>query len=118
MVSQLTNATSFTSSGLRDWLIQRVTSVILGAYFIFLLIYSLNSAHLDYFSWQLLFAHTWMRVFTVLSLLSLFMHAWIGIWTVITDYVKVTWLRLLVEILVVIALVSYLIWGIAILWGS
>lgn len=118
MVSKLTNVTSLTGLGLRDWLVQRVTSIILGVYVIFLLGYILISAPLDYFSWQALFAKNWMRVFSVLFLLSLFMHAWVGMWTVITDYVKAAWLRLLIELIVIIVLFVYLIWGISILWSS
>ena len=63
MVSKLANVTSLSSEGLRDWLIQRVTSVILGVYLLFLLGYILFGAQVDYFSWQALFANSWMRVF-------------------------------------------------------
>jgi succinate dehydrogenase / fumarate reductase, membrane anchor subunit len=64
-----------------------------------------------------LYAHWTMRIFSLLALLSLFYHAWIGIWTVITDYIKPVALRLIIEIIVVLALICYLIWGIEILWG-
>lgn len=119
MVSKLINVTSLTGEGLRDWLVQRVTSVILGGYLIFLLGYLLTTgSQLDYFSWQALFSNNWMRVFSILFLLSLFMHAWVGIWTVITDYLKAAWLRLLVQVTVILMLIVYLIWGVSILWSA
>lgn len=116
-VKKLTNVMSLTGNGLRDWLVQRVTSLILTAYSLFLLGYIMLHAGLDYSTWQGLFSHTGMRVFTVLSLLSLAWHVWIGMWTIATDYIKPTAIRLAFEIMVIIALFACVIWGIAILWG-
>jgi succinate dehydrogenase / fumarate reductase membrane anchor subunit len=110
------SATSLTSSGLRDWLVQRVSAVILAAYFIFLLAYFILHPHLQYAGWQQLFACNLMRIFTLLALLSLVGHSWIGIWTVITDYIKCAWARLLLEVILILALLGYLFWGIEILW--
>ncbi len=107
---------SLTPNGLRDWFIQRVTAVIIALYVIFLTGYILLHSQLDYAAWQGLFAHPFMRFFTFLTLLSIVAHAWIGIWTVLTDYVKVVWLRLVLEILMALALIFYLVWGIQILW--
>ncbi|MFN7096449.1 MAG: succinate dehydrogenase, hydrophobic membrane anchor protein, partial [Gammaproteobacteria bacterium] len=81
------NATSYSSNGLRDWLVQRVSAVVLGVYFLFLLVVIISHPGIDYASWQGLFAQIWMKVFTLIVLLSLFAHAWIGVWTVLTDYV-------------------------------
>lgn len=105
-----------TGNGLKDWFVQRVSAVIIGLYVIFLAGYILSHSLLDYVTWQGLFAHPFMRFFTFLTLLSVVVHAWIGIWTVLTDYVKVVWLRLSLEVLMALALLFYLIWGIQILW--
>ena len=70
-VKKLTNVTSLTGNGLRDWLVQRITSLILTAYSLFLLGYIMLHAGLDYTTWQGLFNHMAMRIFTVLTLLSL-----------------------------------------------
>ncbi len=108
---------SLTRNGLRDWFVQRITAVIIGLYVIFLAAYILLHLPLDYATWQGLFAHPFMRFFTFLTLLSIVAHAWIGIWTILTDYVKVIWLRIVLEILMILALIFYLVWGIRILWG-
>ncbi len=111
------NVTSYSGNGLRDWLLQRVSAYVLGFYLVFLLcVYFLNPS-IDYALWHSLFANIWVKLFTVLALLSLLVHTWIGIWTVITDYVKVTGIRLLKEAIVMLALLTYLVWALVILWS-
>jgi succinate dehydrogenase / fumarate reductase membrane anchor subunit len=107
----------FSRSGLRDWVIQRISAVILALYTFFILGFLLTHAEVDFISWQVLFSHPWVRIFSVLALLSLIMHAWIGIWIVTTDYIKPFSIRLLCQIAVIIALMGYLVWGIAIVWN-
>jgi succinate dehydrogenase / fumarate reductase membrane anchor subunit len=80
----VTSVTSFSRTGLSDWLIQRVTSIILLAYFL-LIAYQLMGS-VDYTSWARLFEQTWMKVFTLMAALSLAAHSWIGLWSVFTDY--------------------------------
>ncbi len=111
------NATSYSGSGLRDWLIQRVTAMILALYVIFLAGYILLVPKLTFVVWESLFSHMMMKVATLFALLALIMHAWIGMWTILTDYVKCVCIRLVLEIAIVIALVSYFIWGAIILWS-
>ena len=120
----VTAVTSFGRSGLYDWLIQRVTAVIMGAYTIFLAVYILAHPELSFVEWQGLFGHLWMRVFSLLTLISIAVHAWIGMWSVLTDYVtirlmgpKATFLRILAQMLMGLVTVTYVIWGIEILWG-
>jgi len=117
MVKQLTNVTSLTRNGLRDWLIQRVTSVVAAVYILFLFGFFISHSSLHFYDWQELFASHPIKIFSVLFLLSVIWHAWIGIWTVITDYVKPFVVRLLVQVSVILALFIYLIWGIKILWS-
>ena len=80
----VTSVTSFSRTGLSDWLIQRVTSIILLAYFL-LIAYQLMGS-VDYTAWARLFEQTWMKVFTLMAALSLAAHSWIGLWSVFTDY--------------------------------
>lgn len=110
-------ATSLTGNGTRDWLVQRVSAVILAAYTLFLLGYVLMHQPLDYLQWRGLFDHGWMRIFSFLTLLSMLYHTWIGMWTVFTDYITCPCLRLGLQVAVIIALLSYLVWGVCIVWG-
>lgn len=113
----VSNVTSLTGSGLKDWLIQRVSAVLIAAYTVFLLTYYIVTPAITYQQWHQLFQSNWMRISTVLVLLAFVLHAWVGIWTVTTDYLKGTMLRVTIQILVIVALLALLIWGIDILWG-
>lgn len=111
-------ATSLTSTGLRDWLVQRFSAIVLGLYFIFLMGFFIGHHHqLSYQDWQALFSHPAMRIFSFLALLSLVAHSWVGIWTVLTDYVKCMCVRLFLEAVMVLALVAFLVWGVEIIWS-
>lgn len=112
----VTIATNLGRSGLQDWIIQRISAIILSLYAIFIFAFWLLQANAGYYAWQELFHNNFMRFFTFLTLLSLVAHAWIGIWIITTDYLKITWLRLTTQILVYILLVFYVVWGIQILW--
>lgn len=102
--------------GLRDWLLQRVTAVIMVLYTIFLaiLVFSVPS---DHGSWKSLFQMQWVRLFSFVTFLALFMHAWVGIRDVLMDYLQDVGVRLVLQVLVIAALVMYTAWAIQILWG-
>ncbi len=102
--------------GLRDWLAQRVTAVILALYAIVLGGYALFAADLSYDKWAGLFAPTGMKVLTLLALFSLFFHAWIGIRDIWMDYVKPVAVRLTLQVLTILWLVGCAIWSVQILW--
>ena len=112
------NIMSFGRSGLSDWIVQRVTAVIVAAFSIFLLGFIVFNQPLDFSTWHDLFAGLPMRIFTVLALISLLVHAWIGMWTIATDYVKPAWLRLLLELLIILSLAVFLFWGLYILFEA
>ena len=111
------SATSFGKPGLQDWILQRISAVVLVVYCFFLLGYLLKHHPLHYRVWHPLFTHEWMRIFSLAALLSLLLHAWIGLWTMTTDYLKVEWLRRFAQISILLMLSSDFLWGIAILWG-
>lgn len=102
--------------GFRDWLIQRTTAILIGLYAIGLIIYVFNHADMTFATWQQLFSHMWMKIATIIALVSVLWHAWIGLWTVFTDYVKCKKLRLVLEVIVCLLLVFYLIWTLMIVF--
>ncbi len=116
MVKKLTTDMSLTGNGLRDWLVQRFSSLIIAIYFLVLLGFFILHPHLNYSTFQHFFASTWIQVFTLITLLSLFLHAWVGIWTVITDYINPIAIRLTIQALVILTLLIYFFWGVEILW--
>lgn len=120
----VTAVTNLGRSGVYDWLIQRASAVIMALYTIFIVAYVLITPELDYAQWQALFGQLWMRVFTLMTLLSIVAHAWIGLWAVLTDYLtermmgnKATVLRLLAQALLAVVAITYTLWGVEIIWG-
>lgn len=114
----VTNVTSLTGNGLKDWLIQRVTAVFFAAYVIFIFGFLLAHSNLQYTQWQALFHTPLFQIASVIALISLSLHSWIGIWTVTTDYMKCTVIRLSVQLFVVLWLLSQFIWGLMMVWGQ
>ncbi len=103
--------------GLRDWLIQRITAVVMAVYIVSLAAYLLWQPNLDYDIWIALFSSLPVRTFSLLFLMSLFYHAWVGIRDIVMDYVKSAAMRLVIHVLVILALLLYTIWSVQILWG-
>ena len=119
-----TSVTSFGRSGLSDWLLQRVTAVVLAAYVIFLAGYLVINSDLQYEQWVALHSHFCMKVFNVMAVLSVAVHAWIGLWAVLTDYVtvrlmgpKATPIRIVLQLAMIAVIFVYVLWAIDILWG-
>lgn len=104
-------------SGLHDWLLQRISAVVLAVYFVFLAGFFVLKSPIDYLSWQALFACQAMKVFSLLALIAFLVHAWIGLWIVTTDYLKALSLRLPVQVAIILACLSVLLWGVSILWS-
>ena len=104
--------------GLRDWLAQRVTAVVMAIYTLVLLTALLGLPRLDYPHWKALWELPIMRFATVLFALSLLLHAWVGMRNIFMDYIKPLALRLTLFALVIVALVTYGAWTVQILWGA
>jgi succinate dehydrogenase / fumarate reductase, membrane anchor subunit len=102
--------------GLKDWLAQRITAVIMAVFTLVFLVIYLMSGKLDYGTWANIFAPTWMKVLTVMTFLSLGYHAWIGLRDIYMDYIGAASIRLFLEAATILALVGYGVWAIAILW--
>lgn len=120
----VSSVTGLGRSGLSDWLIQRVSAVVLLAYLLFIAAYIGTADTLTHAQWQGLFSETWMRVFSLGALLSLCAHAWIGMWTISTDYITnrmlgaaATRIRLLFQLACLLVLLCYFVWCVQILWS-
>jgi succinate dehydrogenase / fumarate reductase membrane anchor subunit len=118
----VTAVTSMGRSGLYDWLMQRVSAVILLVYVLY--VAAVLVCGVDYGEWKDLFSQTWMRIFSLLALLSLGIHAWVGLWAVFTDYFTERMMgrfgnvvRFAAQAVSAIIMFIYTVWGIQILWG-
>ena len=120
----VTAVTSYGRSGLSDFVIQRVSAIVLALYTVFLVGFILLTPEVTFEVWKQLFSHLWMRVFSLMALLSIAAHAWIGLWVILTDYLterlmgsKALALRMIVLSVYAVVTITYLVWGIEILWG-
>ena len=121
----VTQSVNLSRNGVTDWIIQRVTSVILAAYTLCVLGFILMNPDLDYATWSNYFNHSAMQIFTMLALVSTCAHGWIGIWTIGSDYLRehlmgpmATGIRMIFQIGCVLLTVAYFLWGMNILWGN
>ena len=102
--------------GLSDWLMQRITAVVVALYVLLLLGILMLKPGLDLAAWRSLFAGQAFRLATFVALISMFLHAWVGMRDIIMDYIRPTGVRLTLEVLVIGALVVYTGWTLQILW--
>jgi succinate dehydrogenase / fumarate reductase membrane anchor subunit len=114
MVSRVVSGAHY---GLRDWLVQRFSAVIMLAYSVTLIAYVAMHQPLHYATWHALFSHASMRYFTLLFALSLYLHAWVGVRDILMDYVRLTWVRLSLQVATIVVLVLYGMWIVTILWS-
>ena len=102
--------------GLRDWLAQRITAVVMAAYLIVFGTYAAFVLPPGYEAWAGLFAPLWMKVATLVVIVALVYHAWIGMREIFMDYVKPTWIRLFAYVLTILWLAACAVWSVQILW--
>jgi succinate dehydrogenase / fumarate reductase membrane anchor subunit len=102
--------------GLRDWLGQRVTAVVMALYTLIVVAAVLSGAASTLDGWKALISHGFMRFLSFLFVVSLCFHAWIGVRDIWMDYIKPVGLRLTLHVLTLLALVGYAGWATQILW--
>jgi len=114
MVQSITN---LSRSGLADWMVQRFTAVVLAVFTVFIAAFIFLNPDLTYSQWSALFDLTWVKIFTLITVLSVVGHAWVGLWTVATDYIKPAMFRFVFLCVTGITLFVYLIITATALWG-
>jgi succinate dehydrogenase / fumarate reductase membrane anchor subunit len=104
--------------GLKDWLLQRLTAVLMVAYTLVLLGIALWNGGYDYALWRALFGSSAFLLASFLFMVALLYHAWIGVRDIYMDYVKPVGVRLALQCVSVALMIAYLGWTIQILWGA
>jgi succinate dehydrogenase / fumarate reductase membrane anchor subunit len=103
-------------TGLRAWLVQRITAVYMLLFIVLFLIHFVVDPPHSYPAW-----HGWMMsssvsIATVVFFAALLAHAWVGVRDVILDYIHPTALRVCVFVLLGVGLAAMGIWVIRVLW--
>jgi len=103
--------------GIRDWLAQRVTAVLMAVFTLVVLAQLLlTRGEIGYDKWAGIFAPQAMKMLTFATIVGLVYHVWVGMREVLMDYVKPVGVRLVLQILVIVWLVGCAGWAIQVLW--
>ncbi len=98
------------ASGLRAWLLQRVSAVYLALYLVYFLFANAGGTHGGYQGWQAWLGEAPALLAMALFFIALAIHAWVGIRDVIMDYIHHLGLRLLLLSGVGLVLLASLLW--------
>ena len=103
--------------GLRDWLSQRITAILM-VLFTFVVLAQVLFARgpIGYEAWAGIFAAQWMKVLTFSVIVALAWHVWVGMRDIWMDYIKPGWLRLSLQVFTIVWLVGCAGWAIQVLW--
>jgi|TARA_B110000503_G_C6969877_1_gene338742 succinate dehydrogenase / fumarate reductase membrane anchor subunit len=109
--------------GTAQYIIQRVTAIILVVYTLVLLVGILSMSGFTYEGWRNLFTFQVLlmpvgQVLASLAFISLAWHAYIGIRDIWMDYVKPVGIRLGLYVLSILWLAGAAIYFIVLVWGS
>ena len=102
--------------GLRDWLSQRITALLMALFTVVLLVQVLLPGPLDYYRWSAIFSSQWMKVLSFVLIVSLAWHAWVGMRDIWMDYIKPMGLRLALQVFTIVWLVGCAGWAVQVLW--
>jgi succinate dehydrogenase / fumarate reductase, membrane anchor subunit len=102
--------------GLRDWLSQRVTAVLMALFTLAVIVQVLLPGTVDYYKWAGIFSHQWMKLLTFVVIVALLIHVWVGMRDILMDYVKSVAARLVLQVSTIVWLVGCGGWAIQVLW--
>jgi succinate dehydrogenase / fumarate reductase membrane anchor subunit len=114
----------FTLTGPNNWIIQRITAIVMAVYLFFIVGFLVANPVLTYDQWSALNGLLSMRIFTLVTIAAVAFHAWIGMRCVLTDYItvrligpKANGVRNVLQLGLGFIILLYLVWTIKILWG-
>jgi succinate dehydrogenase / fumarate reductase membrane anchor subunit len=103
--------------GWRDWLVQRITAIIMILFTLAVVAQVLFSkGSMGYELWAGIFAAQWMKFLTFSVIVALAWHAWVGMCSIWMDYVKPAGIRLTLQVFTIVWLVGCAGWGFQVLW--
>lgn len=102
--------------GLRDWLAQRVTALLMTLFTLAVVVQVLLPGEMGYDKWAGIFSRQWMKVLTFVVIVSLLYHVWVGMRDVWMDYVKPVGIKLALQVFTIVWLTGCAGWAIQVLW--
>jgi succinate dehydrogenase / fumarate reductase, membrane anchor subunit len=102
--------------GLRDWMAQRITAVLMAVFTVVLLVQVLLPGPMGYNRWAGIFSHQAMKLLTLVVIIALAYHVWVGIRDVLMDYVRPLVARLVLQVGTIVWLLACTAWSVQVLW--
>jgi succinate dehydrogenase / fumarate reductase membrane anchor subunit len=103
--------------GLRDWLAQRVTGLLMAVFTVVVLLQVIfTRGAIGYDQWAGIFSAQWMKVLTFTVIVALLYHVWVGMRDIWMDYIKPVGLRLALQVFTIVWLTGCAGWAIQVLW--
>jgi len=98
-------------SGIRAWMLQRLSAVYMAVFSVGMFGYICSQEEISYETWQQLFTQTWMQLLWGLMFVLLILHAWVGVRDIIIDYVHHIGARLFLYACVIFSLAGMMLWS-------
>ena len=99
------------AQGFKAWLLQRLTAVYIGIYFILASFYLIGYIeNYSYQQWLQLISQPLLNVSLLLFFYAILLHAWIGIRDVVMDYVEPVTMRIILLTFIALGLFVLVIW--------
>lgn len=98
------------ATGLRAWVLQRITAVYVGLYIIYLLIVFIVSPPDSFEYWRDWVGNPVSGIALLLFFASVLLHAWVGLRDILIDYVQFSTLRITLLSLIGLGLVGCGLW--------
>ena len=102
--------------GLRDWLSQRITALVMALFTIVVIVQVLLPGPMGYDKWAGIFSAQWMKVLTFVVIVGMAWHAWVGMRDIWMDYIKPAGVRVLAHFATIVWLVGCAGWAVQVLW--
>ena len=103
--------------GMRDWLSQRLTAVLMTLFTLIVLAQVIfTRGPIGYDKWAGIFAAQWMKVLTFAVVAALLWHVWVGMRNVWMDYIKPVGVRMSLQALTIAWLIGCAGWAFQVLW--
>ena len=105
-----------TFTGLRAWLVQRVSAVYMLLFIVFILAHFIVDPPRSYAAWHGWIMSSSVSMATAVFFAALLAHAWVGVRDVIMDYIHPVAFRFWAFALLGIGLTAMGVWVMRILW--
>ncbi|MEQ1487529.1 MAG: succinate dehydrogenase, hydrophobic membrane anchor protein [Methylotenera sp.] len=97
--------------GMRAWLMQRLTALVMAVYSVMLLVRVAILQPSIYEEWLSFFQPLWFRIASWLFWICLSLHAWLGVRDVFKDYVPNYDVREMLLKMLAVLLSVYIVWA-------